>query len=62
MFVTINDFTADQFTPTRWEAAEEKARFARQFIRFVESDFAEREFSERPLPAAGPDLRPHRPL
>ena len=45
MFATIEDFTADQFTPTRWESAEEKVRFARRFIRFVESDFAERQFS-----------------
>ncbi|HEY7331252.1 MAG TPA: hypothetical protein VH592_26700 [Gemmataceae bacterium] len=47
MFGTIKDFTADQFTPTRWEDGEEKARFARRFIRFVESDFAEREFPLR---------------
>ena len=46
MFGTIKDFTADQFAPTRWEGAEEKARFARRFIRFVESDFAEREFPD----------------
>ena len=45
MFGTNKDFTADQFTPTRWDSAEEKARFARQFIRFVKSDFAERDFS-----------------
>ncbi len=44
MFGTTKDFTADQFTPTRWDDAEEKARFARRFIRFVESDFAERQF------------------
>ena len=44
MLGTIKDFTADQFTPTRWETAEEKVRFARRFIRFVESDFAERQF------------------
>jgi hypothetical protein len=43
MFGTINDFTADQFTPTRWEGAEEKARFDRRFIRIVESAFAERD-------------------
>ena len=46
MFGTIKDFTADQFAPTRWEGAEEKARFARRFVRFVESDFAEREFPD----------------
>jgi hypothetical protein len=46
MFGNMKDFTADQFTSTRWEDAEEKARFARRFIRFVESDFAERDFSQ----------------
>jgi hypothetical protein len=44
MFGTTKDFTADQFTPTRWESAEEKVRFARRFIRFVESDFAKAQF------------------
>jgi hypothetical protein len=46
MFGTIKDFTADQFAPTRWEGAEEKARFARRFVRFVESNFAERQFPD----------------
>ena len=46
MFGTMKDFTADQFTPTRWDDAEEKARFARRFIRLVESDFAERDFPQ----------------
>ena len=44
MFATIKDFTADRFTPTRWETAEQKANFARCFIRFVESDFAQTKF------------------
>src|SRR5262249_53674944 len=46
MFGTINDFTADHFTPPGWEDAEEKVRFPRRFIRFVESDFAERDFPQ----------------
>jgi len=46
MFGTINDFTAEQFRPTCWDSAEEKARFARRFIRFVDSDFARREFPD----------------
>lgn len=46
MFGSMKDFTADQFTPTRWDDAEEKARFARRFIRLVESDFAERDFPQ----------------
>lgn len=37
-------FTADQFAPTKWDTAEDKARFANQFVRFVESDFAWAEF------------------
>jgi hypothetical protein len=44
MFGTINDFTGDQFTATKWEKAEKKATFARQFIRFVESDFDRKQF------------------
>jgi hypothetical protein len=44
MFGTIKDFPADQFTPTPWDSAEEKVRFARRFIRFVESDFAKAQF------------------
>ena len=43
-FTTITDFTADQFTPTKWERSEQKAKFARQFIKFVESDFARSQF------------------
>lgn len=45
MFGTINDFTADRFAPTQWECADRKAHFARQFIRFVESDFAKDRFA-----------------
>jgi hypothetical protein len=44
MFGTINDFTADRFAATKWEGPEKKALFARQFIRFVESDFARNTF------------------
>lgn len=44
-FRTIDDFTADRFTPTRWEGAEAKARFARQFIGFVEVDFSRERFT-----------------
>ncbi len=46
MFGSMKDFTANQFTPTRWEDAEEKTRFARRFIRLVESDFTERDFPQ----------------
>jgi hypothetical protein len=32
-------FDASQFTPTQFSTAEEKARFANHFVRFVEKDF-----------------------
>lgn len=37
-------FTADQFTPTEWSTAEDKAKFANQFVVFVESGFARDKF------------------
>jgi hypothetical protein len=43
-FKTINDFTADRFTPTKWDSADKKAKFAKQFIRFVLSDFSMKQF------------------
>jgi hypothetical protein len=45
MFQTINDFSADKFTPTTWEDAKQKARFAKTFIRFVEADFPRRQWT-----------------
>jgi hypothetical protein len=44
-FTSITDFTPDKFTPTKWEGADKKAKFARQFIKFVQSDFANSHFS-----------------
>lgn len=44
MFSTIHEFTADKFIPTTWDPAEKKAHFARQFIRFVASDFDKTKF------------------
>lgn len=32
-------FAASQFTPTQWNTAADKAKFANQFVRFVESGF-----------------------
>lgn len=32
-------FKAEQFTPTQWDSAEQKARFANHFVRFLESGF-----------------------
>jgi hypothetical protein len=37
-------FTADQFTPTKFDTAEQKAKFANHFVHFVESDFREMLF------------------
>jgi hypothetical protein len=39
-------FTAEQFTPTKRDNAQTKAKFARQFVKFVESDFDQRLFSQ----------------
>jgi hypothetical protein len=39
-------FTAEQFTPTKWDDGQTKANFARQFVKFVESDFDQRLFSQ----------------
>ncbi len=43
-FTTISDFAPDQFTATKWEGADKKAKFAKQFIKFVKSDFAQSQF------------------
>ena len=32
-------FTPTMFTPTQWNTAEDKAKFANHFVRFVDSDF-----------------------
>lgn len=37
-------FTASQFVATKWEPADAKAKFANQFVKFVESDFASSKF------------------
>ena len=31
-------FSAAQFVPTQWDSAEQKAKFANHFVRFLESD------------------------
>ena len=40
-------FQPSQFTPTKWDTAQDKVRFAQQFVRFVQSDFAEQHFTDR---------------
>lgn len=37
-------FEAAQFTPTEYDTAADKAKFANQFVRFVEADFRETLF------------------
>jgi hypothetical protein len=37
-------FTADQFTPTQWSSAQDKADFAIAFVRFVENNFQREHF------------------
>src|SRR5271169_2445 len=40
-------FDPTQFTPTKWETANDKAAFANRFVRFVQSDFAAKHFTEK---------------
>ena len=37
-------FNASQFTATQHSTAEDKAKFANQFVKFVQSDFRSKEF------------------
>lgn len=39
-------FSSEQFTPTKWDTAEQKAKFANHFVRFVESDFSANLFCD----------------
>lgn len=41
---TSTDLTANCFTATKWEGADKKAAFARQFTKLVEKDFAKSRF------------------
>jgi hypothetical protein len=40
-------FAPSQFTPTQWNTSEDKATFAKQFMRFIQSDFAAEHFTEK---------------
>jgi hypothetical protein len=40
-------FDAAQFQPTKWDTADDKAWFANQFVKFVESGFDQRHFTDR---------------
>ena len=37
-------FKANQFTPTQWSTAEDKAKFANQFVRLIERGFQKSDF------------------
>lgn len=37
-------FDANQFTPTKWSTAVDKAKFANHLIRFIEADYPEKMF------------------
>lgn len=39
-------FKAEQFTPTKWNTAEDKAKFANHLVRFVQSGFKKTMFPE----------------
>ena len=36
-----------KFTPTQWDTAQDKAAFAKQFVRFLQSDFAAKHFTDK---------------
>jgi hypothetical protein len=40
-------FQRSQFTRTKWDTAEDKVRFAKQFVRFVQSGFAAQHFTDK---------------
>lgn len=40
-------FSPSQFTPTKWQTAKDKAAFANRFVRFVQSDFAVKHFTDQ---------------
>ncbi len=40
-------FQTSEFTATRWATAQDKAKFAEQFVRLVESDFDVKHFTDK---------------
>lgn len=40
-------FQPTQFTATKWDTAQDKAAFAKQFVQFVQSDFAAQHFTDK---------------
>lgn len=43
----MKTFTANQFTPTKFNTADDKAKFANQFVAFVSSGFKQSHFTKK---------------
>ncbi len=43
----MNVFADDQFTPTKWSTAEEKASFANDLLAFIMSGFPKTKFTQK---------------
>jgi hypothetical protein len=44
--LTIPAFTAAEFTPTQWDSAEDKAKFANALMKFIADEFPRRSFTK----------------
>ena len=44
--LTIPAFTAEEFSPTQWDSAEDKARFANALMKFIAHEFPRQSFTK----------------
>ena len=44
--LTIPAFTAAEFTPTQWNSAEDKAKFANALMKFIAAEFPRQSFTQ----------------
>ena len=44
--LTIPAFTAAEFTPTQWDSAEDKAKFANALMKFIANEFPRQSFTK----------------
>ena len=44
--LTIPAFTAAEFTPTQWDSAEDKAKFANALMKFIAHEFPRQSFTK----------------
>jgi hypothetical protein len=61
--LTAPAFTAAEFTPTQWDSAEDKAKFANALMKFIANEFPRQSFAElhkTALPAPEQHVRAHR--